>query len=405
MGAIKKHTAATIGNKREEAAQQRGLERVDEGTERLHNLLDRYAGDDGFRVEQVADQFVAFVSTLEARAEGQQTLNLNANGIPSAQDTTPKGLPSGTNPTQQAQDAPVNTEPSLAEKLGVQLLQIVGDDPVKANQIIQFMGRAMSHDVRFFPFMNQELGKLARRDHPDTLVETSREGYVMQSYLDLREQKDALDGIKQLFDRLVEDVTGTVIANETAREAVIRSRTELSNLKKNASHDTIIDAVKTTSGVTPNTGETLAQYLTRAINELKNKAADNSKYYDVIKNATRIDPAQGETFDKYFDRVWLELQKSAINADGGYITGLLNELGSALGVVRNNLKNHEYRAELIEAAKERQRYMAAYTTLYDELERIARANNLAVGNDEGALPLSMRLIAHKRLPGSKIKGI
>lgn len=343
----------------------------------------------------------AITDRLVASLQNGQGLVATA-ALPSVQDTPLPSLPSGTNPTQVTKEDSVNTEPSVAEKLGIQLLQLVGNDPVKANQIVQFTGRAMAHEVRFFPYMGQELDKLTRKDHPDTLVETAREGLVMKSLLDLRTAKDELKHAKDMLDLLVEAVTGQAIANETPRDAANRARREIADLKKNTSLDALLKIIADAVSVTRGT-EDLPTYVANIVTAINAKSSpvvkDESKYFNAIKNVTKIDPIAGEPFDTYFTRVYKMLK------DDSAVTKLLDEIGTALGVERQNRNNSDYKTALV---GELARYVGnsnSFLKHYSKLEEFASANGITPAANEGATSLAKRIILHNRRVGSGIKGI
>ncbi|HEU5121840.1 MAG TPA: hypothetical protein VFT59_03260, partial [Candidatus Saccharimonadales bacterium] len=255
----------------------------------------------------------AVVKLIQNGPEANQApANDSVPALPSSKDTTP--------------DTPVNTEPSEAEKLGNRLLGIFGGDPVRTNQAVQFMERAMSHDMRLLAYMNGVYNALTRKSYPDQLVDTT-EGPMLKSDLDLRTAKDEADKASQALDVLLRELFGATVVVGSVQDNLRDARKEILDLKKGASLDTHFQAAEIASGIKREKDEEFAAYLTRVISEYRKV---NTDLYKQIETQSGVAPKDKESVADYIGRVQVKLLQ---DANVAYST-LLDEVGNVASVKR-----------------------------------------------------------------------
>jgi hypothetical protein len=396
MGIIGDVTAETVGTSLIDTTTAEARRIWKEALELLGAAADEVGGDNPKRSLNVALQVRGIAEKLHNHVDyssGQAKLNLSSAPTPAA----PQELP--TNEAAPAVQASVNTELSEAEKLGNRLLEIFGNKPVDANNLVQFVGRAVTHDVHFFPFMYQVLNSLTRttgtdEDYRDKLVET-REGFMLQSHRDLRSAKDEADKAQQAFEQLFKDLFGGAVPAGDINGNLRDARDEIKTLKRNVSPDTIFEAIKIASGIERIGSETVSIYLTRVITEYSTTMV---KLYDEIKRQSGVESTTGESMANYIGRVRSKLLQDASAA----YSKLLNDIGTAINYERGTMNDNEYQAKLLKAMERLQQDSANFYTAHKALEQVAEDNGLTQINGEGTLELAARIINHKRKLGGKL---
>jgi hypothetical protein len=398
MGILGKHVQETVGNAGSTKAATKATETLDEAMELLGLTADEIGGDDAYRSLDVAEQIKAFALALHSHgidySKGRPALGIT--GVAAPQNNGAIGALTSGNSSDNS-----NTEPSDAEKLGLELIKLSGnvDNAVKD---IALMNRINKAGSQFGNFVVQTLEAI-EGGHDRLVVAGST--LTLSSVVTIERRRQELD---TEFTRLVTAAMNGVIIPGNTQHVAAEAIKEINELKTKASasvsDDSFLRAVEAASNIKPNKGETFEDYMTRVIVEVNKKAGvgDDTKFYNAIEKASKIKPNKAETLEEYIDRVYVKLIANANDPNGTGVTTLLDQIGTTLNVERKGKKNDEYKTVLLAEIASYQTDSENFRKLYNKLIEIANANHIAFPDNESPLYLAIRIAGYNRKVGSKI---